>query len=118
MSEALWSAFSHPSAITGSDGLAPLVALAAIVSVVTWTFMVLVGRRLLMRSSILAVALGCGFLPVLMNVAASLIACSQPSGTDMGGMLMFAVLVLSIATLPVTFATSLLYVGLRKKRIG
>ena len=116
MPEALWSAVLNPSAITGGDGVAPLVALAALVSLVTWAFMALVGRSLMLRSSNLAVALGCGFVPLSINVAASLVAWSQPSGTDVGGMLMFAALVLSIATLPVTFATSVFYAGLRRRR--
>ena len=90
--------------------------LAAFVALITLAFMATAGRRLIARSSALAVVAGCVFLPLFVNVVAFLIAWNQPAHTDVGGMLVFAVLVLSIATLPITLATSLLYVLIRRKR--
>jgi hypothetical protein len=101
--------------IVGRDGLGSLLMLAALVALITLAFMAIAGRRLMARSSVLAAVAGCAFLPLLVNVAANLIAWNQPAGTDVGGMLVFAVLVLSIAALPVTLATSLLYVLIRRK---
>ena len=105
----------HPSMIVGRDGLGSLLMLAAFVALITLAFMATAGRRLMARSSVLAVGAGCAFLPFLVNAAAHFIAWNQPTGTDVGGMLMFAVLVLSIAALPVTLATSLLYVHIRRR---
>jgi hypothetical protein len=102
--------------IVGRDGLGSSLMLAVIVALITLAFMATAGPRLMARSSALAVAAGCVFLPLFVNLAAFLIAWNQPAGTDVGGMLVFAVLVLSIAALPVTLATSLLYVLIRRKR--
>jgi hypothetical protein len=118
MLEALCSTLSHPSTITGRDGIGILVLLAAIVALVTAGFMATVGRRVMAHNSLIAILLGGAFLPLLMNALAFLATRSNPEGTDGGGILVFAVLVLSITALPVTLATSVLYVVLRQKRFA
>jgi hypothetical protein len=115
--EALWSVLSHPSTIDGRDGVGTLVLLAAIVALVTAGFMETVGRRVMTHSSISAILLGGAFLPGLATALAFLATRSNPEGTDGGGILIFAALVLSIGALPVTLATSVLYVVVREKSL-
>ena len=117
MLEGLWSAFSHPSTIVGQDGAGTLVVLAAVVALVTAGFMATVGRKVLARSSVIAVLMGCAFVPSLMIALAFLMARSAPDGTDGGGILVMAALVLSICAIPVTLATSVLYVVTRQKSV-
>lgn len=109
MLEALWSALSHPSTIVGREGIGSLMLPAIIVALVTLGFMAAVGRHVLGRSRAVAVLLGCAFVPSMMNGLAFLAASSDRPGTDGGGMLVYAALVLSICTVPVTLATSVLY---------
>jgi len=116
--EALWSTLSHPSTIAGRDGIGTLVLLAAIVALVTVGFMATVGRRVMAHSSPIAILLGGASLPFLMSALAFLATRSNPEGTDGGGILFFAVLVLSITALPVTLATSVLYVVFRRKKFA
>ncbi|MDD1453194.1 hypothetical protein NHF48_023315 [Sphingomonas sp. H160509] len=118
MLEALWSALSHPNTIAGRDGIGTLVLLAAIVALITAGFMATAGRRVMGHSSIIAILLGAAFLPFIMNVLAFVATRSNPEGTDGGGILVFAVLVLSVSALPVTLATSVLYVVVRRKRLA
>jgi hypothetical protein len=113
--DALWAVFSHPSTIVGRDGAGTLALLTTVAALATAGFMATVGRRVMVHSSVIAVLLGCAFLPLLMNAFALLAAQSHPAGTDGGGILLFATLVLSICALPVTLATSLLYVIVRQK---
>jgi drug/metabolite transporter (DMT)-like permease len=108
---------SHPSTIDGRDGVGTLVLLAAIVALVTAGFMETVGRRVMTHSSISAILLGGVFLPGLATALAFLATRSNPEGTDGGGILIFAALVLSIGALPVTLATSVLYVVVREKSL-
>lgn len=108
MSEALWSALSHPATIVGqSSGVDMWLAAAAIMAVTT-LWMATVGRRMMQHSPLLAVLVGCAFLPVLTIVSAFVLVWSSPRGTDGGGMLLIGALALSICALPLTFATSML----------
>jgi hypothetical protein len=116
--EALWSTLSHPSTIAGRDGIGTLVLLAAIVALVTVGFMATVGRRVMAHNFLIAILLGGAFLPFLISALAFFAARSNPEGTDGGGILFFAVLVLSITALPVTLTTSVLYVVFRRKRFA
>lgn len=115
MIEALWSAFSHPDTIAGRDGAGTLALLALLVALVTSGFMAMIGRRIMPYSPALAILSGCAFVPLLMNLGAFAVALAGPAGTDGGGILMFAALVLSLAALPVTFAVSITYVVFRKR---
>ena len=110
MLEAVWSALSHPSTIVGREGIGSLMLPAIVVALVTFGFMAAVGRHVLGRSRVVAVLLGCAFVPSMMNGLAFLAASSDRSGTDGGGILVFVALVLSICIVPVTLATSVLYV--------
>lgn len=116
MLEGLWSVFSHPSTIVGRDGVGTLVLPAVIVALITFGFMATVGRQLLGRSPFVAVLLGCAFVPLMMNALALLAASGGPAGTDGGGMLVLAALVLSICAVPVTLATSVLYAVIWRRR--
>ena len=118
MLEALWSTLSHPSTIAGRDSFGTLVLLAAIVALVTVGFMATVGRRVMAHSPLIAILLGSAFLPFLMGALAFSATGSNREGTDGGGILLFAVLVLSITALPVTLTTSVLYVVFRRKRFA
>ena len=110
MLQALFFAFSHPGTIVGRDGAGDLLLMAAGVVLITAAFMAIAAIRVVRRSAMLAIVLGTTFLPLLMNALASLLAWNGPAGTDGGGMLVFATLVLSICALPITLATSILYV--------
>jgi hypothetical protein len=94
-----------------------MALLAGIVALITVGFMATVGRRVMLHSSVTAVLMGCAFLPLLMNAGAFAISLSSSAGTDGGGILVFASLVLSICALPVTIATSVLYVVARRRRL-
>ena len=72
----------------------------------------------MLRSSTIATLMGCAFLPLLMNAGAFAITLSSPAGTDGGGILAFAALVLSICALPVTIATSVLYVVMQRRSVA
>ncbi len=117
MIEAMWSMFSSPGTIFGCDGDETMILFAGIVAVITAVFMATVGRRLMLRSPVTAVLMGCAFLPLLMSAGAFAIALNHPAGTDGGGILVGASLVLSICALPVTIATSVLYVVVRRRRL-
>ena len=114
MIDALWSAFQNPGIIVGRDGAPTLVLLAGVAALVTLGFMVTIGQRLATRRPIIAALMGGAFVPLLMNTLAIVVALAQPAGTDGGGILVFAALLLSICVLPVTAATSVLYVVLRR----
>lgn len=113
--DALWSAFST-NMIVGRDGAGTLTLLAAVASLITAGFMATIGRRMMRRSYLLAVLAGCVFLPLLMNGTALLLARHHPHGTDGGGMLVGITLILSVCVLPITLATSVLYVVMARKR--
>lgn len=115
MLEALWSAFSHPSTIVGRDGAGNLLLAAAAAVLITAAFMATIGRRLMRHSPLFAILAGLAFLPLLMNALAFTMAWNSPKGTDLGGILVFATLVLSICVLPVTLATSVVYVFIRRR---
>lgn len=118
----LWSVFSHPSVIVGRDGgVAPLIVAAAIVIVITTAFMATLGRRIMRSSSILAVVTGGGVVPALMLAAAIALPFASPRSpepTDASGMLLAAAIVLSICAIPITLATSVLYVVLRRRALA
>jgi hypothetical protein len=118
VTEALWWALSHPGLIAGSDGAGTLVFMAVIVVLITAGFMASIGKRVMPHSSVVAVLMGCAFVPLMMNAIAFAVALSQPSGTDGGGILIFTSLVLSICALPVTIATSLLYFFVQRRRLA
>ncbi len=113
---ALWSVFSHPGTIAGRDGVGTLVLPAVIVALLTFGFMAAVGRHVMGRFPVVAVLLGCVFVPSVMNALAFLAASSDRAGTDGGGILVFAALVLSICAVPVTLATSVLYAVVWRRR--
>ncbi len=113
---ALWSVLSHPSTIVGRDGVGTLVVPAVIVALVTFGFMATVGRQVLGRCPVVAVLLGCAFVPLMMNALAFLAMSGSPDGTDGGGMLVLVALVLSICAVPVTLATSVLYAVIWRRR--
>ena len=95
-----------------------MVLLAVVMALVTAGFMATVGRRVMLRSSIIATLIGGAFLPVLMNAGAFALTVSNPARTDGGGTFVFAALVLSICALPVTIATSVLYVVMQRRSVA
>ena len=70
------------------------------------------------HSALIAILLGSAFLPILLSALAFLATRINPQGTDGAGILFFAALVLSVTALPVTLATSVLYVVVRRKRFA
>lgn len=117
MTDAFWSAISNPSMIVGRDGAGTIWLLAGFGIVITAGFMAIAGRRMMVRSRVGAVLMGGLFLPVLLTGGAFVLSLGHPSGMDGGGILFFVSLVLSICALPVTMATSVLYVILRRRRL-
>ena len=115
MLEALWFALSHPSMIVGRDGGGTMILLTAVVAGLTVGFMATIQRLVLPGRPLLASLIGCAFVPLLMNALSFLVARDQPPGSDAGGMLAVMTFVLSICVIPVTLATSVLYVVARLK---
>lgn len=111
----LWYAISHPGFIAGRDGLGGLVLISAVFSLTTLGFMVVLGRRLIRYSPALSVATGTAILPVLLTAMAFIAARNHPPGTDGGGMLIAASIMVSVWMVPVTLVTSLLYVHFRDR---
>lgn len=117
MIDALWSAFQNPGTIVGRDGAPTLILLAGIAALLALGFMATAGRRLARRRPVIAALTGGAFVPLLMNTLAVVVALAQPAGTDGGGILVFAALLFSICVLPVTTATSVLYIVLRRRAL-
>lgn len=121
MFEWLWSVFSHPSVIVGRDGAAPMIVAAAILIAITIAFMASLGRRIMRYSPLLAALTGGGLVPALMLAAAIALPFGSPShaaSTDASGMLLAAAIVLSICAVPITLATSVAYVVLRRRALA
>lgn len=116
MWETIWSEFWRPSVIFNNLLSVDFILAMTVIALLTLAFMAIAGRRIMRRSSILAVIGGALFLPVLMDTLAFLLALNGPDGTDGGGMLMGLTLMLSVAILPVTLAVSLLDALFRRWR--
>lgn len=114
--DAVWAALLHPGTIAGRDSVAALALPAVVIAAVTIGFMAVAGRRAIPRSPVGAVLLGSAFAPALMIALALLAASHHPAGSDGGGILLFAAIVLAVYALPVTAAASVLYVLVRLRR--
>lgn len=111
----LWYAISHPNLIAGRDGLGRIVLISAVIAMMTLGFMALVGRQILRYSRVLAVLAGTAILPLSLVALAFLAARNDPPGTDAGGMLIAISIVGSVWMVPVTLATSIVYVAYRTR---
>lgn len=112
----MWTVPLDPGPLVGRDGVTAFALPAIVVVAITIGFMAAVGRRLMRKRAGLAVLLGSAFAPTLMIAIALLAASRHPAGTDGGGILTSVALALAVYALPVTAATSVLYVRVRRRR--
>ena len=118
MGTVLWSIFSRPSIIANSGDTPFMLGGVLIIFVITALFMAIVGKRIMLISGAGAVLAGSVFLPALMVASAIVLAATSPKApppNDGPVMLFFALVVLAICALPVSFVTSMVYVKLQRR---
>ena len=119
MGELLWSVFSHPTTIAGPSDASFLVIGAMVVALLTFAFMATAGTHIARRSGTVAVLSGTAFVPsVGVAIAYALLwsASEDPPPNDGPAMLLAALFILSICTIPISFVTSAAYVARRQNR--
>lgn len=113
----LWTVFSQPELMGGQSEAPWLIGSVLFVVAVTWAFMAIAGKRIGRRSWALAALAGGMFLPtVIIALAYAWIAFAPAEDGHGGAMAAGMVLVIGVWSAPFSFATSVLYTLVSKRR--